>query len=123
MAYRVAAASTDGIVINQHFGHADKFHIVEISPDDGTYKFLETRNVTPCCQCGDHELSAFDALLEQLKDVQAVLVSRIGDGASDYLEQHGVTAYQAPYVLKSVLEKIIKDKLWEVDKWQFHTKN
>lgn len=123
MSYRVAAASTDGVVINQHFGHADRFHIVEIAPETGTYQFMETREVIPCCQCGDHELSAFDAVLEQLHDVQAILVSKIGDGAADYLEQHGALAYQAPYVLTSVLGKIITEKLWEVDQWQSHTKN
>lgn len=123
MKYRVAAASTDGIVINQHFGHADRFHILEISLETGSYQFLETRTVIPCCQCGDHKIAAFDAVLEKLHDVQAILVSRIGNGAADYLEQHGIVAYQAPYVITSVFKKIIQEKLWEVDQWQFHTRN
>ena len=43
--YRVAAASSDGIVINQHFGRADIFYIYEVT-GKGNYRFLETRTVT-----------------------------------------------------------------------------
>lgn len=123
MTYRVAIASTDGIVVNQHFGRADRFHIVEIIPESGKYQFLQSRTVSPCCQCGDHEISAFDAVLEALHDVQAILVSKVGSGASDYLEQHGMLIYEAPYPIKPLLEKILREKVWEVDKWQFHMKN
>lgn len=48
MSYRVAAASTDGKVVNQHFGRAELFHIFEISEDEG-YRFLESRKVDACC--------------------------------------------------------------------------
>lgn len=33
MAYRIAVASTDGIVVNQHFGHAERFHIIELNAE------------------------------------------------------------------------------------------
>ena len=36
MSYKVAFASTDGKVVNEHFGRARQFHIVEI--DDKDYK-------------------------------------------------------------------------------------
>lgn len=123
MAYRVAIASSDGIVVNQHFGHAERFHIMELIPESGQYQFLETRNVQPCCQCQQHEESSFDAVLRTLQDVQAILVSKIGNGAADYLEQKGMIVYQAPFPIVPLLEKIIKERLWEVDQWQSPTKN
>lgn len=46
--YKVAVASSDGIVVNQHFGRADTFFIYEVA-GTGNYRFLETRTVTPVC--------------------------------------------------------------------------
>lgn len=117
MAHRVAFASTDGIVVNEHFGRADRFHIAEIE-DDGTWKFIESRDVTPVCNGGDHESEAFDRVLHRLKDVEAIVVSKIGDGASGYLESRGKTVYIAPFLIRPLLSKIIEDKLYEVDQWQ-----
>ena len=37
MAYRIAVASTDGIVVNQHFGHAERFHIIELDAETEKY--------------------------------------------------------------------------------------
>lgn len=51
MKFRVAVASTDGIVINQHFGHAEKFHIAELDTDENTWQYLESRTVTRVCPC------------------------------------------------------------------------
>ena len=45
MAYRIAVASTDGIVVNQHFGHAERFHIVELDAETEKYEYTETRKV------------------------------------------------------------------------------
>ena len=41
MLYRVAVASTDGIIINQHFGHTELFHIIELNTDTLDYQFIE----------------------------------------------------------------------------------
>ena len=123
MAYRVAVASTDGIVVNQHFGHADRFHIVELNPEDGTHHFVESRDVQHVCQGHGHDDAAFDSGLETLSDVQVILVAKIGQGASDYLERRGLLVYEAPFLIEPVFEKIIKDRLWEVDSWRSHTRS
>ena len=41
MAYKIAFASSDGKVVNQHFGRTKQFLIVEIDGKD--YKYIETR--------------------------------------------------------------------------------
>lgn len=51
--YKVAVASNDGIVINQHFGRANIFYIYEIT-ETGKHRLLETRTVTPICNGGNH---------------------------------------------------------------------
>ncbi|MBQ8176361.1 MAG: dinitrogenase iron-molybdenum cofactor biosynthesis protein [Oscillospiraceae bacterium] len=123
MIFRIAIASTDGIIVNQHFGHAERFHIVEINSNTDVYKFAESRNVTPCCNNKDHEISSFDMVLKMLSDVQAIFVSKIGAGAADYLEHKGLAVYQAPYPIELLLKKIITEKRWEADEWQYLTKN
>lgn len=44
MAYKIAAASSDGQQIDLHFGHAEMFYIFEVQ-QDGTYVLLERREV------------------------------------------------------------------------------
>lgn len=121
MAYRIAVASTDGIVVNQHFGHAERFHIIEI--DDNTYRFIGTREVERVCQGHFHNDSSFDKVIDVLSDVHAVVVAKIGSGASQQLESRGLTVYEAPFPIEPLVEKIIADKLWEVDEWRYPTKN
>ncbi len=121
MTYKAAVASTDGKVVNQHFGRADLFHIVEISSEG--YSYLESRSINACCNNGNHETASFVKAAEALKDVSAIIVSRIGEGAADFLEANGFIVYEAPFPIEPLLQKIVEDKLYEVDKWQFHTKN
>ncbi|MBQ6252935.1 NifB/NifX family molybdenum-iron cluster-binding protein [Ruminococcus sp.] len=121
MAYRIAVASTDGIVVNQHFGHAERFHIIEI--DDNNYSFIGTREVERVCQGHYHNDSSFDKVIDVLSDVHAVLVAKIGSGASEQLESRRLTVYEAPFPIEPLIEKIIADRLWEVDEWQYPTKN
>ena len=116
MAYKIALASTDGKVVDQHFGHSSHFLIAEITENE--YRCVELRAVPPCCRgSGKHETAAFDAVLELLQDVHAIIVGRIGQFASNYLERAGKIIYEAPYPIEPLLKKMIKDKLYEVDKW------
>ncbi len=41
MVFRAAAASSDGVHIDRHFGHADTFFIYEVK--DGCIHFIEKR--------------------------------------------------------------------------------
>lgn len=123
MKYRVAVASTDSVVVNQHFGRADRFLIAEIDTEKETYHFLDPRNVNPCCNGFDHEEPSFDAVLKVLEDVQVIFVSKIGAGAAGYLESKGMITYEAPYMINDVFDKLIETRTWEEDQWQSHLKN
>ncbi|PYG87371.1 putative Fe-Mo cluster-binding NifX family protein [Ruminiclostridium sufflavum DSM 19573] len=122
MTYRVAVSSTDGKVVNRHFGHTEKFLIFEITGED-KYCFVESRSIQPCCNNGEHEMQAFYNAIEALEDVQAVIVSKIGEGAAAFLESKGLTIYEAPYPIEPIIQKILDEKLYEVDKWRFHISN
>ncbi|MCH5184610.1 MAG: dinitrogenase iron-molybdenum cofactor biosynthesis protein [Oscillospiraceae bacterium] len=104
MAIRAAAASTDGKVINLHFGKADRFLIFELA-DDG-FHYIETREITPCCNRGEHEDSAFENAANALYDCKIILVSKIGIPAACFLENRGFEIYESPFPIHSVLEKL-----------------
>ena len=101
---RAALATTDGKVINEHFGRAEAFYIVDI--DSSGRCFRERRETAPLCAAGGHEDEAMESLIDLLSDCDAVLVSRIGPGAERALARHGVTAYEIPIPVDEALEKL-----------------
>ncbi|MDD3394956.1 MAG: NifB/NifX family molybdenum-iron cluster-binding protein [Anaerotignum sp.] len=114
MKVKIAVASTDGKVVNEHFGRAEYFHIFEIEKNN--YDYLETRNVKPCCSNEGHTNAAFEKVIEGIKDCVAIVVAKIGDGASLYLEEKGFAIFEAPYFIDGVIKKIIEDELLEPER-------
>jgi predicted Fe-Mo cluster-binding NifX family protein len=112
MSINVAIASTDGKVVNEHFGRATAFHIFKLNATD--FEFVETRTVGRCCNGGEHHESSFEQVAEVLQDCVAIFVAKIGRGASDFMESKGFIIYESPYAIEDVLNKVIHDKLLEV---------
>lgn len=108
MAIRAAVASSDGKVVNRHFGKADSFLIFELH--DGVFQYIETRSVTPCCHLGEHGVNAFDEASKILADCSVIVVSRIGQGAADFMESRGFAVYESPFPINAVLKKLIEEK-------------
>ncbi|QIB67967.1 hypothetical protein Ami103574_00980 [Aminipila butyrica] len=108
---KIAIASTDGKVVNEHFGRAQHFHIFEIGK--GGYRHLESRTVSACCHSQGHNHEAFDKVAKALRDCRAIIVAKIGEGASTYLESKGFLVFEAPYLIDGVMKKIIEDNLLE----------
>ena len=85
MTVRIAVATKDRIVVTDHFGHCNKFSILEV--EDAKYGFIEYRNVRPPCNGGEHTVEAIYDVIEQIKDCQFVLVNQIGRGALQILKE------------------------------------
>lgn len=99
----MAIASSDGKFVNQHFGRAKQFLIVEIN-DDGSYEFLELRkNVPSCNPTGE---STTEDTIELISDVEGVLVSQVGPGAADRLIAHGIQPIIIPMLIDDALKKV-----------------
>ena len=103
MRYRVAFASTDGKVVNQHFGRASAFHIVDIDEEAAGYKYVETRENTPVCVDFDHS----EARLVE----RAVFVARIGSGAQQVLKSHGIQGLEMPYYIEDIIDALLHSKV------------
>ncbi len=105
---KIAVASRDGRIINQHFGHAERFLIYEA--DECGIRFLEERGVEKYCSENPEHLynpertkKIFDALM----DCSALLVSRIGTIPEKELEKVGITTF----ILCDYIEEGIKTVL------------
>jgi nitrogen fixation protein NifB len=86
----VGVASKGDNQINEHFGHADAFHIYEVSACG--VSFVETRLVEHYCQGGYGDEDKREAILRALADCRACFVARVGDGPRAKLAGAGVEA-------------------------------
>ena len=109
MTYKIAFASSDGKVVNQHFGRAQNFLIVEIDDDD--YKFIETRENAPTCQGFEHSDEAMDQSISIIEDCEAVFVAKVGNGARNKLKSKGITPFETPYFIEDIINKLINSKV------------
>lgn len=100
----IAVASSDGIVVNQHFGRADTFYIYE--EKDGGITFLEKRNVNPVCESGNHDDEKLTANLKKFTDCKYLLVSRIGNGAANKAESLGIECYEISGIIEESIEQL-----------------
>lgn len=103
MSHKVAIASSDGKFVNQHFGRASQFLIVELK-DDGNYEVLELRKNTPSCNPTGE--STTGDTIKLISDVDGVLVSQLGRGAADKLIAHGIQPIIIPMLIDDALKKI-----------------
>jgi len=116
MTFKVAVTSSDGKVINQHFGRAQRFLIFELV--DGIFEFRQVRAAIPLCgDDGDHE-AALSNTIALLADCQVVLTSRISPGAEQNLRQNGIQAFTVPDRIDRALERLLQniDKIQKPNK-------
>lgn len=104
--YKIAVVSSDGIVVNQHFGHAEKFLIYEVT-DDGNFSFIETRIAEPVCNYRNHDEGKLIENLQKIQDCKYLLVSRIGTGAAIQAERLGITPMELPDMIEKSIRKIV----------------
>ena len=104
--YRIAAASTDNICVNTHFGRAVNFYIADVDVDGKIYP-IEERKVSPICDRGQHDDNELKTAVEALSDCDVVLAARIGYGASEELKAHGILALEVQDFISEAIEKVI----------------
>ena len=93
--FRVAVTSKYEKLVDQHFGHAERFLIYET---DGTGGSLVERRVAPQYCSGNDYCESEDDLkqetVKKLSDCDAVLTLRIGAHAKERLMAHGIMAVE-----------------------------
>ncbi|MDR0882349.1 MAG: nitrogenase cofactor biosynthesis protein NifB [Candidatus Adiutrix sp.] len=100
-AVKIAVVSKSGVVVDQHFGQADRFYIYE--SDGREVRLLETRPIRRAgggpslcggsCGGGEARQPGFTAtLVEAVGDCNCVLALRIGESPSQRLKEKGIAA-------------------------------
>jgi Uncharacterized conserved protein len=103
MGIRVAVATSDNIVVNQHFGHSQHFFIYDVN-DEEDFRLIEDRRVKPPCSFGEHDQNCLEEAIQQLADCQYVLCKRIGSGALCMLLEYGIQCYEVGDYINSSLK-------------------
>lgn len=106
MKYRMGIASSDGIVVNQHFGRAARFLIMDVN-EHGESHLVEDRHVVPVCMGGIHDDQRLEDMTERLSDCQYLLVSRIGRGAENALERKHIGVFEVPGMIEDSIKKVL----------------
>jgi len=115
MEFKIAVASSDGKVVNQHFGHCRQFMIFD-ADSKGQWNFSEIRHTVPACSMGEHNESVMADAINAIADCRMVVVSQIGQGALEALENAGVKAYVLPGLIYSALNKVISPLIHSMEK-------
>jgi len=106
-AIRIAVASKEGKVIDQHFGHVEMFYIYEY--DGKNIEFLEERKVDKYCEgienCNSGE-SKIDKIMNIISDCKAVLSVRIGYSPKMALKNSGIDTYEIYDYIEEGIKKI-----------------
>ncbi|MBB4382575.1 nitrogenase cofactor biosynthesis protein NifB [Bradyrhizobium sp. SBR1B] len=85
---RVAVATKDAGLINEHFGHAKEFLVYELSTSGA--KLIGPRRVQEYCQGGYGEEDKLAAIMRDIRDCHAVFVAKIGGCPKSNLIQAGI---------------------------------
>jgi predicted Fe-Mo cluster-binding NifX family protein len=76
--------------------------------DDDSYAFTEVRRIDPVCDGGEHSAAKFDAVLEILADVDALVVGKIGPGAAEYVAARGLKVLEVSGTVERILTMFIE---------------
>ena len=106
MSYNIAISSTDGKFVNQHFGHTEKFIIVEVEQNQH-YQFLKERKVKVPCSFGEHEENTLENAVRALADCKYVLCAQIGNGARETLEKNKIQVFAIAAFIHEALAQIM----------------
>jgi len=102
--YRIAAASSDGKTINEHFGKAVSFLIYEIGKEG--CNFIEKRSVTPLNCKSEHTDENLASTVSAFKDCTAVVVVKIGGPVRRAFEINGISVFEVTDSIDNALAKL-----------------
>lgn len=105
---RIAIASTDGKIVNQHFGKCDVFYILDVDEDNSEIHRVQKREVEPICKEANHHDNKLLQTATKLNDCQIMIVSRIGNRARMELEKTSIEVYELPGIIEDSLDKVIR---------------
>jgi predicted Fe-Mo cluster-binding NifX family protein len=108
---RIAVASSDGKMVNQHFGRAEQFLILDVQ--DEAIEVVEVRKIMPSCGSSEysgHDDNTLTRAVALIADCEAVLCSRIGLGAQGELRRQGIQPVETGDFIEASIQSYVQQK-------------
>lgn len=105
----IAVASKDGREINQHFGHAERFLIYDVT--DAEIRLVDEKKVDRYCTYDpEHPLRGhlLRAISDALQGCRAVVCAQIGECPQQEMARLGVEAFALHGPIKTTLTELAK---------------
>jgi predicted Fe-Mo cluster-binding NifX family protein len=123
MIKRAAFASSDGCVVDTHFGLANTFFVYDVGSAASPVLVEKRRNFRLPGQIGPegpgmpaaHHKDELERVAELLKDCDAVFAVRIGAGPADFLTERGFRVFQIEAGIDDIAEAIWRENESELN--------
>jgi len=103
---RVAVCSSDGRMVDEHFGTTTQFLILDIQ--EGRTQYVDTRTNEPSCHPSDgHSADSLARSLELISDCQILLTVRAGPPVLARLAAQGIKVVQVNASIADALGSLI----------------
>jgi nitrogen fixation protein NifB len=89
--FKIAVTSKDKTLVDIHFGHAEEFHIYEVS--ENGISFLESRKTNKYCEGPSECTDSKDEIINSISDCKALVTKMIGYGPQKKLQDIGITTF------------------------------
>ncbi len=103
----IAAASSDGEHIDEHFGRAESFYIFTLNEGEDPH-FDSIRHSPAACLGGLHYEPDLQAHAAAFADCDIMIVSRVGECAERLLNSFGVQVFQLPGRIDDAIFKAVR---------------
>ena len=104
---KIAVASTDGKLIDLHFGDANRFLIYEIKDGEGKFQIIREKTPMTLNEHTERWISSIDLI----NDCKAVLCSKIGKEPTIELRKLGIKPVQLNCEVEKGIEECSKHLL------------
>jgi len=99
---RVAVCSSDGRMVDEHFGTTVQFVILDVQPD--SVRFVENRVNQPSCQTGGHNGGKSALSVALISDCQVLFTVRAGAPVLARLAAQGIAVHQTATSIAEAIE-------------------
>lgn len=105
----IAVATKDGKLVNQHFGHAERFLVYEV--EDSVVKLVDEKKVERYCSYDEaHPLRGhvLRGIAEALQGCRAIVCSQIGPAPHEEMARLGFEVYTLEGEIHSSLTELAR---------------
>lgn len=104
---KIAVASTDGKIVDLHFGDANRFLIFKIENEKGKFQEMREKTPLPLNEHTERWISSIDLI----NDCKAVLCSKIGEEPTIELRKLGIKPIQLDCEVSEAVDQCCKHLL------------